>query len=61
MPDFKEGNIKIIHRENIKVFYNKVQDAEDDGYTFYKPEDFSNKDGHLYSFTGLWGDAKELY
>jgi hypothetical protein len=43
------------------VFYNKVKDAEDDGYTFFKPEDFSNKDGHLYSFTGLRGDAKTLY
>lgn len=61
MPDFGKGSIKIIHREHIKVFYNKVKDAEDDGYASYKPEDFSNKDAHLYSFTGLRGDAKTLY
>jgi hypothetical protein len=43
------------------VFYNKVSEAEFDGYTEFEAEKFSKKDGYLYSFTGLRGDAKELY
>jgi len=31
-----------------------------DGYHEFKEEDFK-KDGYLYSFTGLRGDAKDLY
>jgi len=43
------------------VFYNKVQQAMNDGYTEFKQLNFSNKNGYLYSFTGLRGDAKRLY
>lgn len=43
------------------MFYNKVTDAEFDGYTEFESEKFSRKDGYLYSFTGLRGDAKDLY
>jgi hypothetical protein len=43
------------------VFYKQVQDAEHDNYTNYKKADFQNNNGYLYSFTGLRGDAKELY
>jgi len=43
------------------VFYNKVQNATQDGYTDFKQLNFSNKNGYLYSFTGLRGDAKRLY
>jgi hypothetical protein len=62
LPDhFDEGNIKILYRDRIKVFYSKVKDAEFDGYTDFKALSFSNKNGFLYSFTGLRGDAKKLY
>jgi hypothetical protein len=57
----EEGNIKILYRDRIKVFYSKVKDAEFDGYTDFKNLNFSNKNGFLYSFTGLRGDAKKLY
>jgi hypothetical protein len=53
--------IKILYRDRIKVFYSRVKDAEFDGYTDFKPLSFSNKNGFLYSFTGLRGDAKRLY
>lgn len=43
------------------MFYKKVQDAEKDGYTNFKKSDFTNSNGYLYSFTGLRGDAKDLY
>ena len=61
MPNFEAGDIKILYRENIRVFYNKVQFAQQDGYKEYKQSVFSNKNGYLYSFTGLRGDAKTLY
>jgi len=51
----------MLHREDIKVFYKKVQDAEKDGYKNYSKADFANDNGYLYSFTGLRGDAKDLY
>lgn len=50
-----------MHREDIKVFYKRVQDAEADNYKNFKKTDFQNQNGYLYSFTGLRGDAKELY
>lgn len=58
----QEGaSVKILYRDRIKVFYSKVKDAEFDGYTDFKSLCFSNKNGFLYSFTGLRGDAKRLY
>ncbi len=57
----QDASIKIIYRDRIKVFYSKVKDAEFDGYTDFKQLCFSNKNGFLYSFTGLRGDAKRLY
>ena len=32
-----------------------------DGYQDYKQLNYSNKNGFLYSFTGLRGDAKRMY
>ena len=43
------------------MFYKRVQDAEADNYKNFKKTDFQNQNGYLYSFTGLRGDAKELY
>jgi hypothetical protein len=54
-------SIKILYRDRIKVFYSQVKNAEFDGYTDFKSLNFSNKNGYLYSFTGLRGDAKKLY
>jgi hypothetical protein len=61
IPNYEDYAIEILYRDHIRVFYNKVSDAELDGYTEFEPEKFQKKDGYLYSFTGLRGDAKELY
>jgi hypothetical protein len=61
LPTWPEASIKILYRDKIRVFYNKVQIATQDGYTEFKQMNFSNKNGYLYSFTGLRGDAKRLY
>ena len=61
MPKFSEGEITILYKDRIKVFYSQVKHAISDGYKEYKPYCFKNKNGYLYSFTGLRGDAKRLY
>jgi hypothetical protein len=61
LPKWEDASIQIIYRDHIRVFYNKVTDAEFDGYTEFEKEKFSRRDGYLYSFTGLRGDAKDLY
>jgi hypothetical protein len=61
LPNFDEADIKIVYRDQIKVFYGQVQNAQKDGYTDYNTTVFSNKKGFLYSFTGLRGDARMLY
>ena len=61
LPQWNPDSIKILYRENIRVFYSKVEFAQQDNYTEYNPTVFSNKKGFLYSFTGLRGDARTLY
>jgi len=61
LDHIENGSIKILYRDRIKVFYSQVKNAEFDGYTDFKALNFSNKNGYLYSFTGLRGDAKKLY
>ena len=50
-----------MYKERIKVFYNKVSNGIADGYSDFNSRCFTNKNGYLYSFTGLRGDAKKLY
>lgn len=64
LPTFGEASIKILYRENIKVFYKSAKQAEADGYSEFdanQRQQLKKKDGYLYSFTGLRGDAKQLY
>ena len=43
------------------MFYNTVKAAHDDGYFEYDKKKFPKILGLLYGFTGLRGDAKDLY
>ena len=43
------------------MFYSRVEYAQRDNYQDYNSTVFSNKKGFLYSFTGLRGDARNLY
>jgi len=58
----EDGSIKILYKDTIKVFYKNQQEAKKCNYTEYeaKTKD-KGKKGYVYSFTGLRGDAKELY
>ena len=61
MIDFGTNDITILYRDRIRVFYSRVQNAKTEGYTDFKQLNFSNKNGFLYSFTGLRGDSKKMY
>ena len=62
LPPFEEGDIKILYRDKIKVFYKTLKQANEAGYThFEEVKKEKQKEGCIYSFTGLRGDAKQLY
>ena len=50
-----------MYRDKIKVFYGTVTQAKIDGYTEFSENIFQNKNGFVYSYTGLRGDAKYLF
>lgn len=59
-PDFAHIKIKIICRGDIKVWYKSKEDAALDGYTNFTKNCINSK-GTIYPFTGLRGDAKQLW
>ena len=62
IPDFlKEGDIKILTRDKIRVFYDSVSEARRNGYHDFDSKYFSKSSCILYGYTGLRGDAKELH
>ena len=63
LPEFAEGDIKILYRDRLKVFFKSAKEATDAGYTDFEVDERATKkkDGYVYSFTGLRGDAKQLY
>ena len=57
----EEGSIKILFRDKIRVFYDTVGEAKNNGYHDFDPEDFPKSSCILYGYTGLRGDAKALH
>lgn len=57
----RPGQIQILFREKIKVFYNSTEAASADGYNEYDRRFDVTRGGIVYPFTGLRGDAKELF
>ena len=43
------------------MFFKTSADAQKAHYHDYEKEKYRQKDGYVYSFTGLRGDAKNLY
>ena len=61
LPLWAPGDIKILYRDKIKVFYKHVDDAILDGYNSFCQDAYSRGNGLLYAFSGLRGDSKKLY
>ena len=54
----KNLNIIILYRDNIKVFFKNKAEANKANYHDY---DKINTQKYVYAFTGLRGDAKDLW
>lgn len=59
-PDFAHIKINIIYKNDIKVMYKSKEEAMMDGYTNFNKGVLNSK-GIIYPFTGLRGDAKDLW
>ena len=59
-PDFCHIKIKIICKNELKVNYKLKEEAAMDGYTNFTNNCINSK-GIIYPFTGLRGDAKQLW
>jgi hypothetical protein len=59
--DTNELEITILYRDHIRVYYPSEEDALQDNYNLYNPKEALNKQGKVYPFVGIRGDAKELY
>lgn len=59
--DLNRTKVQILYRDKIKVYYNSVVLAQADQYTDYDAKLDVSKGGIVFPFTGIRGDAKELY
>ena len=48
-------------RDKVKVFYNSIEAASQDNYKDFDRRLDVTRGGIVYPFTGIRGDAKELY
>jgi hypothetical protein len=58
LVSFGPGNISIVHRTPVMVFYGTRREADVDGYGDFKQV---CKHGQVHPFGGIRGDAKQLY
>jgi hypothetical protein len=63
LPQFREDidEITILYRDRIRVYYKNIEKAQADGYNEFDKEKFAKANGYVYAFTGLRGDAKQMY
>ena len=61
IPQWQDGQISILARGSVKVFYINAAAARKDGYTDFDTKKFPRDSSIIYGYTGLRGDAKELY
>jgi hypothetical protein len=54
-------HVQIIYKNQIKVHYSNEQEAQADLYRDYDQRLDLSKGGIVYPFTGIRGDAKELW
>ncbi|CDW84955.1 UNKNOWN [Stylonychia lemnae] len=58
---YDKTKVQILYRDKIKVYYSSVIMAQTDNYNDYDSKLDVSKGGIVYPFTGIRGDAKELY
>jgi len=63
LPEFCAGDIKILYRDRFRVFFKTAKEAQAAGYFEFDMEERKDlkEESYVYAFTGLRGDAKQLY
>jgi hypothetical protein len=57
----KDDNVQIIYRNQIKIHYATQKLAQEDCYSSFDPLLDLSRGGIVYPFTGIRGDAKDLW
>lgn len=60
-PDGDGGQIHMLHRGPMRVFYESRTQAEAEGYHAFGTQDICPVTGHVFEIAGLRGDARTLY
>ncbi len=55
-----EGGITLMHRRALPVFYRSAQEAREDGYDAFGPDDICPISGFVFRFGGLRFDSRSL-
>ena len=58
---FSSSDIKLLHRNKVKLCYGSPQEAFADGYQDFTPEDVCPITKRVYRLGGIRGDSKELF
>lgn len=58
--NWKKGEIVLVHRSNVRLYYNSAAEAKKDSY-FDFDDSCTSHSGRINPFSGLRGDAKLLY
>jgi hypothetical protein len=61
LKNHQDIEIMILYRDHIRVYYPNEEEAASENYTNYNPREACNKQGRVYPFIGIRGDAKDLY
>jgi hypothetical protein len=57
----EDVEVFILYKDLIRVYYTNEEEAKEDNYTIYNRPEALNKQGKVYPFIGIRGDAKMLY
>ena len=57
---FDAGQVTLMHRGPLRIFYNSPEEARADGYLEFGPEDICSLSGRLYRLAGFRLETREL-
>lgn len=58
---FRDGDLVILHRSRLRIFYPSPGAAREDGYEEFDERDLCPRTGRVHRLGGLRGDGRELW
>ena len=55
------GGVTLLHRSPLRLFYGSVEEAKEDGYFDFEPEDVCHISGRVFRLSGFRFEAKDLF